>query len=116
MKIVWTVVLVILALLAISSGITKILLLQQDVDFFGKYGFSNPILIAYGAVQLVGGILLPFKKTRFFAAALVAITFLVSLVVLLMDGNIPVSIVTAIAMLLLGFVMAQNRTVGQPEA
>ncbi len=58
-------ILAILALLAVSSGITKILLMPQDVDFFGKYGFSNPLLIAYGSVQLLGGFLLAFTKTRF---------------------------------------------------
>lgn len=108
MKIASTIILVLLVFLAISSGITKIALMQQDVEFFGKYGFSNPILIAYGATQLIGGALLPFKRTRFCGAAIVAITFLISLVVLLMDGDIPVSIVTLVATLLLGVVMKQN--------
>ncbi len=84
--------------------------MQQDVDFFGKYGLTNPILITYGAVQLVGGLLMVFSKTRFVGAILVAITFLISLVVLLMEGNIPVSIVTAIAILLLGVVMKHSWT------
>lgn len=97
--------LAILTLLAVSSGLTKILLMQQDVEFFGRYGFSNPLLVAFGAVQLIGGILLPFRKTRLTGAAIVASTFLVSLVILLMDGNIPVSIVTAIATVLLVVVM-----------
>jgi len=108
MKIVHTVILVLLIFLALSSGVTKIALMQQDVDFFGKYGFSEPILVAYGAVQLIGGVLLPFKKTRFVGAAIVAITFLVSLAVLLMDGNIPVSIATLVATLLLGVVMKRS--------
>ena len=108
MKTVSTIILVILIFLAVSAGLTKVLLMQQDVDFFGAYGFSNPILVAYGLVQLVGGVLLAFKKTRFSGAAIVAITFLISLVVLLMDGNIPVSVATVVAMLLLGVVMKQN--------
>ena len=57
---------------------------------------------------LAGGVLLVFSRTRFVGAAIVAVTFLVSLVVLLMDGNIPVSIVTAIATVLLGAVMKQS--------
>ena len=91
-----------------SSGITKIQLMQQDVNFFGKYGFSNPILIAYGLVQLIGGLLLVFTITRFVGATIVAITFLISLVMLLMEGNIPVSIATVIATLLLGVIMKQS--------
>lgn len=108
MKIAFKIILLILTLLAISSGITKVMLLQQEVDLFGRYGFSNQILVAYGVVQLLGGVLLPFSKTRFIGAAIVAITFLISLVVLLMEGNIPVSIATIIATLLLGMVMKQS--------
>jgi len=99
----------ILTFLAVSSGITKVMLMQQDVDFFGKYGFSNTILMIYGAVQLIGGILLPFPKTRMVGAAIVVITFSISLVVLLMDGNYPVSAVTIVATLLAGFVMMRSR-------
>jgi len=108
MKVAYTIILVILTFLAISSGITKVLLMQRDVDFFGQYGFSNTILIIYGTAQLIGGFLLPFSKTRFVGAAIVAITFLVSLVVLVMDGNIPVSIITVVMTLLLGVVMKQS--------
>jgi len=66
------------------------------------------MLIAFGAAQLIGGILLPMKRTRFAAATVIACTFLVSLALLLIDGNIPVSIVTAIATSLLFVVMKQS--------
>ena len=108
MKTVSIIILAILTLLAVLSGITKILLMQQDVDFFGKYGLSDPTLIAFGLVQLLGGLLLVFTKTRFVGAAIVAVTFLVSLAMLLMDGNIPASIITLVAILLLGVVMKQS--------
>ena len=101
-------ILAILTLLAVSSGITKILLMPQDVLFFGKYGFSDPLLIAYGSVQLLGGFLLVFTKTRFAGAAIVAVTFLITLALLLMEGNVPVSIVTAVATLLLLVVMKRS--------
>lgn len=108
MKAVSTIILVVLILLAVSSGITKILLIQQDVDFFGKYGFSNPILVIYGCVQLIGGLLMVFARTRFVGAAIVAVTFLISLVVIALEGNIPVGVVTLIATMLLGVVMKQS--------
>lgn len=112
MKIVSTTILVVLIFLAVSSGITKVALMQQDVDFFGKYGFSNPILIAYGGTQLVGGVLMVFRRTRFVGASIVAITFLISLAVLLMEGNVPMSIATVVATLLLGVIMKQSWTAG----
>ena len=108
MKTASAIILVLLVGLAVFSGATKIALVQQDVEFFGKYGFSNPMLIAFGAAQFTGGLLMSFRKSRFSGAAIVAITFLVSLVLLLIDGNIPVSVVTAVATLLLGIVMGRS--------
>ena len=108
MKILFNVILTILVFLAVSSGVTKIILMQQDVEFFGKYGFTNPILIAYGATQLLGGILLVLPKSRIIGAAIVAITFLISAVVLAMEGNIPVTIITLICVALLGVVIRKS--------
>ena len=105
MKIIFSILLAILTVLAIASGIAKITLMQNDVEFFGRYGFSAPLLIAFGVSQLIGGALLPWKGTRFAGATITACTFLVSLVLLLIDGNMPVSSVTAIATILLFLVM-----------
>ena len=109
MKWVWMIILAILTLLAISSGATKVMLMQQEVDFFGKYGFSSTAIIFFGALQLLGGVLLPFKKTRFMGAAVIALTFLISLVLLILDGNAPLSAVTAVVTILLVLVMARSR-------
>ena len=108
MKVLSAIILVLLILLAVASGAAKIALMQQEVEFFGKYGFSSSILIAFGIAQLLGGLLMVLKKTRFTGAAIVAITFLMSLILLLLDGNIPVSIVTAIATVMLGMVMKRS--------
>lgn len=108
MKIFINVILVILMFLAISSGVSKVLLMPQDVEFFGRYGFTNSILIAYGVVQLMGGIFLVPSKTRIIGAFVLAITFLISLVFLLMSGNITVAIVTLVCIALLGIIIKQS--------
>lgn len=108
MKTAFRIILVILSLLAIASGLAKVMLMPQEVDFFGRFGFSNPVLVIYGMAQLIGGVLLLFQRTQFAGAAIVAITFLVSLVVLLIDGNIPVSAATIAITLLLGVVMKNS--------
>ena len=50
-----------------------------------------------------------FSKTRFLGAAIVAMTFLISLVILLLEGNFPVSIFTIVATSFLGFIMYKSR-------
>lgn len=108
MSILLKVNLAILVFLAVSSGVTKIMLMPQDVEFFGNYGFTSPVLMAYGVAQLIGGILLIIQKTRFVGAVIVIITFLVSAVVLIMAGNIPFTIFTFVAMIMLAVVMKQS--------
>ena len=99
------VTLAVLVFLALSSGVTKLMLMQQDAEFFGTYGFTTPMIIAFGAAQFIGGLLLIFQRTRFFGAVIVAITFLISAVLLVMDENIPFTIFTVVALLFLGLHM-----------
>lgn len=109
-KIFLNLIVVILVFLAVSSGLTKVLLMPQDVNFFGQYGFNSPLLVAYGGIQLFGGILLILPRTRVVGALIVAITFFISMVVLLIAGNIPVAIVTLVCIALLGLILKQSLT------
>ena len=115
MKLIWTITLVLLTFLALSSGIAKMLLLQQEVDVFANYGFSNPLLIAFGALQFAGGVFLVFGRTRFIGAALVAATFLVSLIVLFMEGNVVMSVITMLVTAALAVVMLRSRGMRKPD-
>ncbi len=81
------------------------MLMQQDVDFFRKYGFTTPLLTIFGAAQLVGGVLLLVRKTRLLGAMIVAITFLISVVLLVKEGNVPFTIFTFVALIMLGVVI-----------
>ncbi len=96
------VVLSILVFLAVSSGVTKILLMPQDAVFFGKYGFTSLLLIAFGATQVVGGLMMLALKTREIGAAIVAVTFAISAVLLILEGSVPTTIATFIALAFLG--------------
>ncbi len=109
MKIFYTIILIALVLLALASGLVKVMLVQVEVDFYGPYGFSNPILIAFGILQLLGAILMALPKTRRLGAVLVAITFLVSAVVLMVAGNVMMAAVTLVFVMLLGVIVKQTR-------
>jgi len=109
MKITFKIILVILVLLAISSGITKVLLMPQEVEFFGAYGFSNAMLIMFGCMQVFGGVLMVFFKTRLYGAIIVAITFLFSLVVLLLASSIVPAVITIVATVSLILIAKQSK-------
>ena len=104
------VILTVLVLLAVSSGVAKILLMVQEVAFFGAYGFTNAMIIAFGATQLIGGFLLVFHKSRLIGAALVGITFAISAILLVMDGNFPLAVITVAMMVLLFWVVKESVT------
>jgi len=108
MKLFFNVVLIFLIFLAASSGITKVILMQHDVAFFGQFGFTNLTLIWFGVVQLLGGLLLAIPKTRVVGAAIVAMTFFMSAAILVMAGNVIMAIVTLVCILLLGVVIKKS--------
>ena len=108
MKIAFKVILGVLVLLAISSGVTKIMLMPQEIEFFGKYGFNDIMLIIFGVVQVIGGAAMIMPKFRTYGASAVIVTFGISLILLIVEGNYPVSGVTLIAMALLALVIKQN--------
>jgi len=91
------------------------MLMPQDVSFFGQYGFTNSILIVYGIAQLIGGILLAIPTTRVMGAIIVAVTFLISAVVLAMADNIPMSGITLIFVVLLSFVIKKSLQVSDDQ-
>lgn len=109
MKLFINILVAVLALLAVASGIPKVMLMEQEVAFFGAYGFSDVLLIVFGISQLLAGVMLVFPKTRIAGALLLAITFAASLVMLLMSGNMLMAAVTAAFLLLIGLVIAKGR-------
>ncbi len=94
--------------MAISSGISKVLLMPQEVACFGQYGINNTLLVAFGVLQIVGGALLAAPKTRIAGSALVALTFIVSAIILMLSGDIPMALVTLFFTMLLGFIAKFN--------
>ena len=110
MAIFHNITLAILVVLAVASGATKILLMQQDVEFFGEYGFTDPILVTYGVIQLIAGVLLALPGTRIVGACVVAATFVISAAVLVMAGKIAVAIITLVCVVLLGFIVNRSQS------
>lgn len=115
MKIVFYAAIGILVFLALSSGVPKILLMKQEVDFFGQYGFTDPILVAFGLAQVISGALLIVPKTRTFGAVLFAITLLISASILALAGSLALCAITLIFVFLSGFVVKFSYGSNRPE-
>ncbi len=105
-------VVAVLVLLSMVSGAAKALLVPEDVEFFGRYGFGTMALIGFGALQLVGGLLMVFARTRVPGSSLVAITFLVSSALLLHSGSLAMGTVSLLVTALVGAVAFQSLRTG----
>lgn len=101
MKIFLMVTITLLSLLALTSGVTKVALMQQDLEFFGRHGFSEAMLVAFGLAQILGAVLMSLGRTRIVGTTIVTLTFAVSLALLILDHNIAMSVITGIALVLL---------------
>ena len=56
---------VLLTLLSISTAAVKLASMEAEMVIFRAIGFTDGITIAFGVVQLIGGVLLvPNKTTR----------------------------------------------------
>ena len=113
MRVLFYILLVINVLLAISSGISKVLLMPQEVEFFGEFGFNNTILMGFGALQCFAGITMAIPKTRLLGLAIGAITFLISAVILFFANKITMVLITLAFVLILGWLASFHRKVMQ---
>lgn len=94
MNIVKRVNLPLLVLLSVSTGIVKIMGLEADVKIFENIGFSYLATVFFGIVQLAGGVLLVFDKTRKLAAIIMAVTFAIASTGVFVSGMIPFGVIS----------------------
>jgi len=87
MKIVNILIILIVALLSIAAGLAKVMQTEQEMEFLRSFNLSNAMIIAFGIVQIAGGVLLAPSKTRVVGAVLALLAFVVSAILIFVSGN-----------------------------
>lgn len=77
-----------LALLSLGSGFAKLLQSPQEMAFLSQFGLSVTIILAFGSLQLVGGICLAIPISRRLGAAVVGLCFGISMCLLGLSGQL----------------------------
>ena len=109
MNLLKTVNLVFLILLGLSSGISKIMQLQQDMEFFpGEMGFGVNTIILFGVAQLAAGTLLLFGTTRTIGAVILAATLCISTIIIFMAGKIVFGFFSILPIVMVGIVIKKT--------
>lgn len=111
MKILMTVIVILLVILGVSSGISKIMLLPQEIQFFGGV-FTNTQIVVFGVVQCVGAILLILRRSRIIGAIILALTFIISTVLILISGEIGFGLFSLLPIILI-WLVAKDQLIGE---
>lgn len=85
MKVILKVVLVLLIMLSISTGLVKLARMDEEMILFRNAGWSDVLIVLFGVVQLIGGLLLLPAKTRKNGALLMTFTYLIATIVVFMN-------------------------------
>ena len=100
---------VLLILLSVFSGISKIMQVPQEIDFFqGEMGFSVNTIILFGVAQLIAGTLLVFNNTRTTGAIILAATLCVSTIIIFVAGKIGFGLFSIVPIVMAGFVIKEG--------
>ena len=82
------------ALLSIAAGLAKVMQAPQEVEFLQSFGLSSVLIVAFGLVQVSGGVLLVPQKTRLPGAVLAALALVVSTILIFVGGNLVFGLVS----------------------
>lgn len=109
MKILKIVIVGIITLLSIAAGLAKVMQAPQEMEFLQGAGLSTAMIVAFGLVQVLGGILLIPGRTRLPGAVLAALAFLMSAILIFTSGNLPFGLVSLIPVALASAIIYQSR-------
>jgi hypothetical protein len=107
MKALNTIVLIVLAVLSLLAGSAKVWRMPQEVEFLQGVGLSTGVIIAFGALQVAGGILLLWPRTRRVGAVLVMTAFLLSAILVFLSGSLTFGLVSLVPVALAAFALQQ---------
>lgn len=94
-----------LGLLSLAAGVPKILQMPQELGFLSSIGFSPVVVSILGVVQVVGGVMLFFARSRLVGASLAALAFLVSAVAIFVGGNLTFGVISLLPVVLADIVV-----------
>lgn len=101
--------LALVTILGITAALPKIMRTPAEVGFFENAGFGDrSVVLVFGLVQLAGGVLLLFRRSRRWGAVAVALMFLGSAVMLMFTGNNVFALFSLIPVLMAGILVRES--------
>ena len=104
MKIINIILIALIALLSIAAGLAKAMQVPQEVEFLQSFGFTTTLVVAYGVIQILGGILLALAKSRKWGAIITFACFSVSTALIFIGGQLVFGMVSLLPIVMTGFI------------
>lgn len=104
-----------LILLSIATAITKLIQMPAEIELFENAGFSLPMTIGFGIIQLIGGILLIPSSLRRYGAMIMFITFVIATAVVFYKGMIGFGCSSILFIALAGYQWWKHRSISTAE-
>ena len=104
MKIVHILIVAAIAILSVAAGLAKVLQSQHEIEFLQGLGLSIFVIMVFGLLQIIGGVLMAPEKTRMPGAVLVTLGFVVSTVLVFIGGNVTFGLISVIPAALAGMI------------
>jgi DoxX-like family len=116
MKILTIIMTLLMALLSIAAGVAKVMLIPEETAFLSQFGFSQPHVVIFGAVQVLGGLLFAVPLSRDVGGIVVTVGFLFSAVLVFMSGNVVFGLASVLPVVLTGALVyrAMRRVAPEP--
>ncbi|MFT4937328.1 MAG: hypothetical protein ACI88A_000342 [Paraglaciecola sp.] len=108
-NIVLTINLAVLIMLCSAAGIAKVLQVPDEVIFFQDAGLSPNLLVLLGAFQLIAAVLLVLKNWRNIGANIAGISFLVSTMLIFINGQNLFGMLSFLPLILVYFVLRKEK-------
>ncbi len=100
MKYLYFAVLIILVIMSLAAGGAKVANMPQEIEFFREAGINASWLLPLGGIQIIGGLLAVYHRTRRMGLTLVATGFLISTIVIFLTGNVQFGAFSALPVFL----------------
>jgi len=110
-KIVNILIVAIIALLSIAAGLAKVMQAPQEMEFLQGLGLSSVLIVVFGLVQILGGVLLVPRKTRMLGAVLATSAFVISTGLIFIAGNLTFGLVSILPIALACVIIYQSAVV-----
>jgi len=108
MKIINIILIALISLLSIAAGLAKIMQVPQEMEFLTLFEFTPSIILMFGVVQVLGGVLIAIPKLRLAGAILIIIVFLLSATLVFLTGNLSFGLISILPVAATGWIIYQN--------